>query len=88
MQLAPKALVFGFNIWACGGSGLGLSPKGLRSIAINFVFYEKFQGFQWIWGFRLSLKIVLNHVRRIFHEWKGKLMKSRGIIRRLSLIHI
>ena len=79
MQLAPKDLVFGFNIWACGGSGLGLSPKGLRSIAINFVFYEKFQGFQWIWGFRHSSKRSFKPCQEDFYGWREKLMKSRGI---------
>ena len=41
---------------------------------------KKVQGFKWIWGSRHSSKRSFKPCKEDFHEWKEKIMKSRGII--------
>ena len=63
MVLAPG------HMW---GSGLGLSPKGLKPIVKTLIFYEIFKFFRWIWGFQKILKMSFKPCKRIFMKGKGE----------------
>ena len=41
---------------------------------------KNFKVFKWIWGFWHSSKRSFKPSQEDFHEWKEKLMKSRGVI--------
>ena len=57
----------------------GLSRRGLKSIVIKLVFYEFFQSFQWIWGFRYSLKMSFKLCKEDFHEREKRNHENRGV---------